>query len=98
VYIAVPGGGASLRGQAFLLEPISMRLNAVRARLAYHMPKKRHQLFRVLEAPLTYVESVCCPAHKLFRVERRVPRLHQEGTKHDIENVRFHGGPLEYAV
>lgn len=62
------------------------------------MPKKRHQLFRVLEAPLAHVEPFCLPTDEVFGVEGRIPRLDEQVTEHDVDHILFHGRLLGHGV
>jgi len=61
----------------------------------YTMCAVLHNLARILEAPLTYVQPVGLPpTEKIFWIDRRVPRLNVQVSKHDVCHVRLHGGPI----
>lgn len=60
------------------------------------MPNKSHQLFTILEAPLTYIEPLYASAYKLFRVERRVPGLYEQRAKDDFEDIGSGGRFLRW--
>lgn len=56
-----------------------------RAMSTYTMCAVLHNLARILEAPLTYVQPVGLPpTEKIFWVDRRVPRLNVQVSKHDV--------------
>ena len=56
-------------------------------RRTYHVRQKRHQLFRVLEAPTTHVESLDVFSDKLVRVEGGVPCLELDVAEHHVVHV-----------
>lgn len=65
-------------------------LNIVACWRTYNMPQKRHQLLRVLEAPLTYEEPVDLPPDQLFGVERGIPGLDEKVAENDVLHVVLH--------
>lgn len=54
---------------------------------AYQMSQEPHQLFRVLEAPLTHIQSLYAPSDKFFRVEGRVPWPDEKRAEYHLQDV-----------
>lgn len=51
--------------------------------------EERHEVLRVFEAPLTDEQPLELPPNQLFWIERRIPCLEEDVSKHDIADVQI---------